>query len=134
MPGSSFWLIALNPWECNVCALAVSAKPDSFLTPVLPLTSTSPREPTWAVKFVQGDVPASRVNICITPPSALLPYKLETFPRTTSMRSTLTSGMCSKAAELKFKLLIETPSTRTRVWRDSAPLINALDTVPTPPF
>ena len=63
----------------------------------------------------------ARVKICTTPPIASGPYRLESGPFTTSIRSMSASGMFSMEVVPTVAELTRRPSTSTRVWPALAP-------------
>ena len=77
--------------------------------------------------------PPLRVITCTTPPIASEPYTALWGPRTTSMRSTSSSGTCDRSMPPP-NALARTPSIMTRVKSDSPPRVNSDVTVPGPPF
>jgi len=66
--------------------------------------------PMPALAFSVGVPEPCLVNSWITPPMASEPYRLLTLPRTTSMRSRLSSMMCSMAVVPSVAELMRTPS------------------------
>jgi len=74
-----------------------------------------------------------RVKIWITPPIASAPYRLERGPRTISMRSICSTGICSSEASPAVTEPIRTPSISTSVWVELVPRRNSEVCAPSPP-
>jgi hypothetical protein len=75
-----------------------------------------------------------RVKTWTTPPTPSLPYSADAGPLSTSIRSIMSTGILSQVGLPVVAEPTRTPSTSRMVWRFSAPRMNTLDSLPSPPL